>query len=540
MRAFAVFTVLTVVGSFGLPTVQTQTPPGSSSGNERSSGGSAGRQRGSVQPAAGPASPPTALRDLGALFREGPLLADENDDDVIDAIKARFVLPARSVPEDVAAAANLAARLGFESSAFTPGLASLDREILDPGAIGGTTSVLVGRTNAHVQALAADPRVRLGDLVAGQGVVALTRGAGATSIVVAGADDAGTAAAGAAASSRLPYLWQLRGDTIDKVRDDVQAVLVGAGAKVTRLEALRAVYQRDKERMVRLTIEAGVAAGSDGAVKALEAIARAHAIGQAQFGQREADQLNYYGLDTLEVKLGAATVRIDRFGPPYRSDYPSNPWKATPKALSLSSIFTREGLFSDSRGQDLIPDESETLLVVGQDAGSAIAAVDLAARIGIETTGLTLPLARTERELKSLADVPNPILVGPGPLAATLAGGRSLAAGEGEVRIVPAAFGPFPAIVIRGADAAGVNAAASYLARGVPFVATPRRGEPSLEDLEDDVRGFFRARSDAGQAAAALDAIDAALPAIEQAGAATVDAKIYLEEGSEPASRFVQ
>ena len=53
--------------------------------------------------------------------------------------------------------------------------------------------------------------------------------------------------------------------------------------------------------------------------------------------------------------------------------------------------------------------------------------------------------------------------------------------GEGAVQIVPRAFGNATATVVAGADAAGTDAAAMYLARRVPYVWDNARGSFWLE-----------------------------------------------------------
>src|SRR5262245_54139322 len=62
------------------------------------------------------ATPPASLDDW---FRPGPVLQDRNGDGVIDFVTARVVLGEAPTPADIAAAANIAARLGFETSALT-------------------------------------------------------------------------------------------------------------------------------------------------------------------------------------------------------------------------------------------------------------------------------------------------------------------------------------------------------------------------------------------------------------------------------------
>ena len=48
------------------------------------------------------------------------------------------------------------------------------------------------------------------------------------------------------------------------------------------------------------------------------------------------------------------------------------------------------------------------MLIIGSGVGPVLGAVDLAARIGVETTGLTLPLAHVEDDIGDPSLLPNP------------------------------------------------------------------------------------------------------------------------------------
>src|SRR5438045_751438 len=63
-------------------------------------------------------SPPQG--HLADPFSAGWMLADTNGDDIVDFIAGKIVVPARSTAAENAAAANLAARLGYGSTGFTP------------------------------------------------------------------------------------------------------------------------------------------------------------------------------------------------------------------------------------------------------------------------------------------------------------------------------------------------------------------------------------------------------------------------------------
>ena len=80
----------------------------------------------------------TSPDDLATLFAPGGMLQDKNGDGVIDFVNARVVMGERPTAADVSAAADLAARFGFETMAMNLPLSSSAQ----PGA---TVMVVWGR-----------------------------------------------------------------------------------------------------------------------------------------------------------------------------------------------------------------------------------------------------------------------------------------------------------------------------------------------------------------------------------------------------------
>src|SRR4029079_11611821 len=123
-----------------------------------------------------------------------------------------------------------------------------------------------------------------------------------------------------------------------------------------------------------------------------------------------------------------------------------------------------EGWYGDAY-TDLIPDRTDTAIVLGS-AASCLGAANIAARIGLETTGITLPLTRVAEKVRTPEREPNPILVGRSNVLVErlvkIGQGRlaDVQPGEGVVQIVPRAFGNAAATVVAGGDAAGTEAAA--------------------------------------------------------------------------------
>src|SRR5262249_46963180 len=153
---------------------------------------------------------------------------------------------------------------------------------------------------------------------------------------------------------------------------------------------------------------------------------------------------------------------------------------------------------------DLIPDRTDTTIVLGSAADS-LGAAHIAARLGLETTGITLPLTRIADKVRTPEREPNPILVGrSNALVDRLVKiGKArlddLQPGEGVVQIVPRAFGNASATVVAGPDPAGTEAAAAYLARRVPYVWNNTRGSTTLSEVALQANRFFQARTAAGQ-----------------------------------------
>ncbi|MGH2409357.1 MAG: hypothetical protein ACRDGS_03200, partial [Chloroflexota bacterium] len=162
-------------------------------------------------------------------------------------------------------------------------------------------------------------------------------------------------------------------------------------------------------------------------------------------------------------------------------------------SLRVSTLFSLAGLLLDRDGDDL-PEGLQATLVLGDQAGlpEQIAAAHLAARLGFETPCLELPLARLESDGGAI-----PIFMGrtgtlpalcPAPLAGLPA---SCGPGEGIVAVVSH---PNPAVLVGGADAEGLHAAALALATDDLAGAVPVKGSPpEIEAVR--VRAMSRPRT---------------------------------------------
>ncbi|MFO7767899.1 MAG: M14 family metallopeptidase [bacterium] len=190
------------------------------------------------------------------------------------------------------------------------------------------------------------------------------------------------------------------------------------------------------------------------------------------------------------------------------------------------------GIYADS-DRDLLADRTTAYLALTGGGGSGV--VDLASRIGLEGTGIRLPLAYPVGAADPVPERGLPILWGtdPGPAAPLLREDRVLLAeeeaGSGWMEYVPRAFGEKDAVVM-GGDEEGLEAITRWAAGTLPALWEPGPGTFRLEDVEDEVRRFFQARGGAGQAALALSKLGDWLDRLEDTEIEDLEVELAVEE----------
>ena len=484
------------------------------------------------------ASPPSRAQvadlplDLSTYFGAAGLVRDTNGDGLADTVAARVIVPADPTLEDSLAAANLAGRLGFETTALTLPFVRRDTDV--PAAPSGTVPVFVGRGNSFVRALAAKGEISLDEVLPGQGLIAVVRsplGSG-EALVVVGGDDKGTLAAATVMAARLPRLWNMTGITLTGVADQVRQYLVRDGAGSPTVAVTSVIVDSERRGIRAVRVRASTAANQVArSVAAIQKLEAAHRRGLApqtlNFGEIAVVAVDVVadGQPMIRATVARAGLNSRTLTPPIdpnelATDSPGDRGRpadgatagARAKTFDLSNPFSIEGWFGDAY-IDLIPDRTDTVVIAGTRS-DALGAAHIAARLGLETTGITFPIAKAADEVREAAREQNPILVGrDNRLVQDLVKiGRArlddLRPGEGVVQIVPKAFGDVTATVVAGADAAGTDAASQYLAQRVPYVWETRRGALSFADLRTDLSRFLGGKSAAGQAAQAVSELD--------------------------------
>ena len=212
---------------------------------------------------------PPSIGDLGTVLDTGVVLQDRNGDDVVDFVDARILLGMSPTEAEVAAAANLAARLGYETSAVDMGLlgSTLTRDVhtspvflvgsgaLDGAGVGGDVLAGLAPGQGVVAHLAPDARFRAG------------------AVALAGYDATGLLATTAYFSGRYPGVWAPDGTEWKELAEKAEAFVEGlqVGEAGVSLDRIIIDGSRPGVARARMTVEVANDSAFQAVVDAFEA-----------------------------------------------------------------------------------------------------------------------------------------------------------------------------------------------------------------------------------------------------------------------------
>ena len=242
--------------------------------------------------------------DLATMFELGNLVLDTNGDSVPDRVNASLVLGDSPSVTATAAAAEIAARLGFETMAMDLPIAR--------GVAGDAIPIVIGRGGLSASGLAS-PGVDPTSLDAGEGVVAIRDFDGRTWILVLGGDDEGLLAAARLFSGVLPHTRTLSTANLSRVRDDLAAALEAEGVENTQIVLTQARARTGRDGVARLVADVSAETPD------VDAIARAlRKLADAATSLENADPvgnrtpLAYAGLGSVEARIaGGPAIRLE-------------------------------------------------------------------------------------------------------------------------------------------------------------------------------------------------------------------------------------
>jgi hypothetical protein len=476
------------------------------------------------------------VHDFASLFSIGGLLNDSNGDGVADGLSASFLLGDTPSADEVAAAAEIAARLGFETSALS----------LPVARDAGPAVIVIGQTG--LTRLKLDVRsLELPRLSAGEGLVRVATLEGTRYVIVLGGDGAGLRAAARTLASRVPHVSSLDGATYAQVESDVERLLDAAKVPGATVEVPEFHVKAAADGLEQVVVVVRLSSLRD-MTGAMFALQRVQMDRDRSAGQARSVALSYTGVRTVSIRLGgpdSPSVNIDvpRAAASTTAAAAPTAWPAhATDRLDLSTLFTADGLLADTDG-NLVPDAPDA--AISPAGEGAERTIDLAARLGLESTGLVVPLMRPA-DLDQPAEEPTLVIVGTThPLLDRLIESKkfkppTLDAGEGLVHVVRDAFGDRPAVLVTGADAPGLDRALEQLAERLPRVWDLGTDRTSLDDIENDVQRFANGRTPAGQAAAALSITEQIIGRLAGTTLTSLDVSLALDAPDESLQRHLQ
>ena len=475
-------------------------------------------QHRTTAPVSAPAPVATAAPVVKETFLEDPfqlgfLLQDSNGDKIPDVVCGHIIVSARPSAAENAAAANLAARVGYESSAFTLPIVVQETSKAVIGCAAAKADIWIGES-ALPPAVAVTVKPVLSALGLGEGAIVAVDGG----IAIIGADPVGLLNAANSYASRAPFLWSVPGDKVLSLAKNANTALAKGNNKISiELTALVFAQSAPGIRRAILKVQGG---GDPIAVQKL-------------LHPEEGTPVQFGPVREVELLVDGVPVTIANANSARSGALPAMPENGgtDAKPLDLARLYTVKGLLTGSAKKPIPSGTSAKLYVPAGSQGVAMA--NLAARIGLETVGITLPIAFPESGLTATQAQGTPVLMDGSPaadhlkdvLAATggadfdkLAPGQfkrgipssqlsKLDAGEGELRVVEHGIGKADALLVRG-DESGVTTALNYASEHIPYLWEPDKRFASIEEVRDDLRHFFSLKSDVGQAAAALYHLD--------------------------------
>ncbi len=502
---------------------------------------------------------------LARLFAPGKAVLDLDGDGFPEKPALTIVVPDKATAAELALAADIAARANFESLAVDFGLVRRESEFLSSST--AALPILVGGRIAWVREALRERGLEPAAFGPNRGRVFLLARGGRTAIAcVAGSDDA-LLKTGRAFFLRWPYFWEIwgreTGATYENLERDLDAFLAGAGIKALKTVVREAVYEFpaappvadglkalsfEQGQIADLAVEVHFPAGTD-REKARTALALLSA--DRRKGNRTS-VLSYPACARLTFDLlsdgpgPGSPVVLPRTGatkrlltPGFRERPAADP---AGKEFDLAGLYSTKGVYSDE-DRDGIPDGLDAVVVVPGNL-TAAGPDELATRLIMGTAGASFPVVRMDSEIEGRKALAAPILVGSNSLTADLVktGKLKLPAfepGTGLIKVVPKAFGKSAAVVVQGADTAGLEGTLSHLARTFPYFGDYGEGNPSLADLAADVDRFLAGEKGAAEAAF-MNAVEKAAAGIKGRDLESVEAEFVLPGQNAPYEEAVR
>jgi len=471
------------------------------------------------------------MQGLSDIYAPGFILQDRNGDSVIDFVHVRILLPRDAGEAEIVAAANMASRLGYETSAMNLDLV----EHVRSGLRYDIPVLLIGNDGEWSGFLS---RERLSRLSPGQGAITFIgpnnffrKGA----VHIGGADASGLIAAAGYAAGRMPDLWKLKAKTTSDVRSQFKTFFEQREFEPADIRVDGIVIDGAVPGVTSLRVNAGFP-DTETLNRAVQALKGDEETPQA--GERiELKDLEFADVHHIVVTVSAEGEEksVDlKPSKPWNTTAPKGEAKPVSRDFSLWQLYSTDGVFVDAN-KDYVPDDIAAYIALS-GTEDARGVTNVAARLGLESAGVRIPVVRVSGEGTSPEKIGFPMLSGTDhPLIEKLLEDGKLYgvdsnSRKGYIQFVSNAYGNKNCIVVGGGSAEGFQAVNDYTAKRLPYLWDYGKGKYHLRDVEKDVGNFFRTRKGPGQSAAALYKLESWLDRIKEKNIESIAVEIAAED----------
>ncbi|MFC1554825.1 M14 family metallopeptidase [candidate division KSB1 bacterium] len=480
--------------------------------------------------------------DLGGIFNKGYILQDRNNDDVIDFLDLRIVLPAEPVESDVVSAANIAARLGYE----TTGL-NFDFVAYDPDFTVSASNpvILIGKNNRLLEKTGED--VISNSLRPGQGELIFLKEGNffkKGGLIVRGYDDTGLMGVSDYFAGRYPSIWDLKGKNYSNIRDQFEKFLeqreITGGITLVSL-----VVDKNYPGVQKLSISIVVPDAED-FNRTVTALEQKETIDETDKKLLKVSDLEFKDLHRIAIRVTSPdnNKSMDLLPrKPWQTKLSTNRSSASSPGFTLSEIYSNSGIYKDSN-QDFIPDNVVSYISLS-GAEHPEGVIYLAARIGLESAGIRIPLVLSGGEENYPERDGFPILFGTDHYTTNKILKENeffswqKSENEGFILFAEGAVNDKNGLIISGVNTSGLKAASEYAAKKMPYLWDYGKGNFHIKDVETDVRRFLQSRNASGQTALALEKLRTWLERIKEKEIETINIDLAVKDNPEALDDFV-
>ena len=192
------------------------------------------------------------------------------------------------------------------------------------------------------------------------------------------------------------------------------------------------------------------------------------------------------------------------------SSYPSNPLDSDKSIYDIAATYTSSGILRD-HDSDRISDENTSIITVGEneDLLLSVESINIAARIGLESIGLSFPIACLDTELDDNSSR-SIITIGSNNLLKTNLdtdanlNNSSYDDDYGSIVHIPRGFNDRDVLHIEGHNLYTTIEAAKGFSKVLPILSSDKNSQITLNDAKNDVELFLSNQNNIGQCVSSI------------------------------------